>query len=302
MIKGRTKPRGGQVLPSEPFERIVVATDFSEGAGRALEYACTLARQVGARLTLAHVIPVDAFRFLAPNSSASMLEAAKRFAESELERLKSSPLVAGIECTTRLLEGSVARQLTECIQSEKADLVALGTRRAQTGFELALGSVAEEMYRAAPCSVLTVGPGVDLRRAEEAKVHQLVFATNFKPHAERAGDVAYRLERSEQARLKVMHVVEGEDEAATGRGLVEEFLIRRMKKNLPAECFGYCEPDFEVRFGKPADEILDVAKQADADLILLGVRGGRHKSGELPSAVAYQVVCQATCPVLTLHR
>jgi hypothetical protein len=59
--------------------------------------------------------------------------------------------------------------------------------------------------------------------------------------------------------LTVLHVVE--DELPLGEsnhGIIRDFMLRRMRKGLSAECVGNCEPEFQVRFGDPAQQILAV--------------------------------------------
>jgi nucleotide-binding universal stress UspA family protein len=65
-----------------------------------------------------------------------------------------------------------------------------------------------------------------------------------------------------------------------------------------------CEPRYAVREGKPAETILDVAKNRKSDLIVLGVRKPEGIPGgatHLPIAVAHKVIAHAVCPVLTVR-
>ena len=56
-----------------------------------------------------------------------------------------------------------------------------------------------------------------------------------------------------------------------------------------------------VRFGKPYVELLDVAREMDADLIVLGVQGRGALDMGFFGSTANQVVRRATCPVLTVR-
>jgi nucleotide-binding universal stress UspA family protein len=166
-----------------------------------------------------------------------------------------------------------------------------------------LGSVAEEIFRMADCPVLTVGPQVEVLQGAKTELRNLLYATNFKPHAERAANIAHALVREHAAHLCILHVVEEPNEdSPKGHPIVRDFLIKRMRKGLPESCVNRCEPDFLVRFGEPGEEILRTAKESHSDLIVLGLRPAEKLAGYLPSAVAYRIVCQAACPVLTLRR
>ncbi len=57
----------------------------------------------------------------------------------------------------------------------------------------------------------------------------------------------------------------------------------------------------ELRTGNPAVELIQVAKQTQTDLIVMGAKGLRHTLGILLGGVAQQVVEHAHCPVLVVR-
>jgi nucleotide-binding universal stress UspA family protein len=63
----------------------------------------------------------------------------------------------------------------------------------------------------------------------------------------------------------------------------------------------WCYPEFVVSFGPSVDRILETCQSVEADLLVLGIRGGGAAVGHLPHANAYRIVCQAACPVLTVR-
>ena len=82
---------------------------------------------------------------------------------------------------------------------------------------------------------------------------------------------------------------------------VEENTQKRLQALMPPE--PWCNPEFLVRFDFPAEGILKIAKDREADLIVLGL--GKPTTSELtshlPGSVAYDVVSGASCPVLTVR-
>jgi nucleotide-binding universal stress UspA family protein len=156
------------------------------------------------------------------------------------------------------------------------------------------------MFRLSECPILTVTAHAEKPTLAAEGVRRILYATNFKPHSERAAAYAHSLEREHGARLTVLHVVEDQLQSPkSSQGILRDFMVRRMKKGLPAECLGNCEPEFQIRFGDPGEQILSVAHEEHSDLIILGLRAAVQTDGQLPSAIAYKLVCQATCPVLT---
>jgi nucleotide-binding universal stress UspA family protein len=73
---------------------------------------------------------------------------------------------------------------------------------------------------------------------------------------------------------------------------------------VPADAELWCRPEAMIGHGEPTEQILAAAHQCGADLIVLGVRGMGRLAGaatHLDRAIAYQVVVNAPCPVLTIR-
>jgi nucleotide-binding universal stress UspA family protein len=71
-------------------------------------------------------------------------------------------------------------------------------------------------------------------------------------------------------------------------------LMRRVSKIVPSRVI--------LRTGKPADEIVQVASETDADLIILSTHGRSGFSHALLGSVAERVVRLAPCPVLVVRE
>ena len=66
---------------------------------------------------------------------------------------------------TLVRHGPVAEQVVAVIEEKSIDLLVIGTRGRGGLQKLALGSVAEELLRVAPCPVMTIGPKADIASA-----------------------------------------------------------------------------------------------------------------------------------------
>jgi len=289
--------------PGLELRRILVPTDFSSGARAALDCARSIAAKFQSKIILLHVIPTDVFELASPQTSLDALARAKQFAQQQLARLAVEGKSLGIVHETLIAEGPSWSTISEAIKSNQIDLVAVGTHGKSESKKLVLGSVAEKIYRLADCPILTVPLQVETSAGTNNELQQLLFPTNFKPHNERAAFAAHLFDSHQKVRLTVLHVVEDSRESSLpSQKLVQEFMIKRMRKMLPESCQEQCKPDFVVRFGKAAEEILAAAEHFKSNLILLGLRASPRIAGHLPSAIAYSIVCQSTCPVLTLHQ
>ena len=284
------------------LRNILYATDFSTASQAALGYALAIARRYDSQLFIAHVIRPDAFQAVPPESLPGVIEQVRRYSEQEMANLMISGCLRDVAHKVLLEQGPLWPVLNGMIEKNDIDLIVVGTRGRTGAQKLLLGSVAEEIFRLAKCPVMTVGPHVAGSAPLEEKLRTIVYATDFTPASERAAAYALSLAQEHQTHLTVLHVVEDVDRASTTNiARLREFFTKRLEKIVPPETELWCEPELAVAFGHPAEGVLEVARARKADLIVLGVRGTAAFPGHLPPAIAYKIVCQSNCPVLTIR-
>ena len=198
-----------------------------------------------------------------------------------------------------------------------ADLIVLGTHGAG-GFErFVLGSVAEKLLRKAACPVLTVPPRA--RAAAALPFKHLVCAVDFSDPSLAGLAFGCSLARQSGASLTILHVVEWpwaeppapafdemprEQAAALAefRRYLETSAMTRLRTLVPEADQASCASQPAIRHGKPYVEILRVAEEVGADLIVIGVHGRNAAGLTLFGSTTNQVVRRASCPVLTLKQ
>jgi nucleotide-binding universal stress UspA family protein len=135
-------------------QTILVPTDFSPPADKALAYASALARHFGAKLVLMHAVePVYTPDFYPPVVDAS----ARAAAEARLKAIGTGLRDAGVLTRDpRVVEGVGWDSIVRIAESVKADLIVISTH-GYTGLKhVFLGSTTERVVRHAPCPVLVV--------------------------------------------------------------------------------------------------------------------------------------------------
>jgi nucleotide-binding universal stress UspA family protein len=286
------------------FRNILFATDFSPAAARAIPYVKEFAEHYDANLVAMHVRTPVVNPMAEPATWDVYLEAAKVEDAQDRERLLQT--FAGIKTEVLIEEGSIYGQLQTAMEKNNTDLVILGTR-GRTGLaKLALGSVAEEIFRTVHCPVLTVGPHANTTTTRPGKLRESLYATDFSPESLGAAAYAVSLAQEFQARLVLLHVVTeahvGDLVSAPELTASSEHLLRQV---VPPEAMAWCKPEVFVKRGKVAETILDFATLRETDLIVLGVRpenGVPGASTHLSIATAHKVVAHAPCPVLTVRH
>jgi nucleotide-binding universal stress UspA family protein len=140
------------------FSSIVVGTDGSKTADRALMRALELARLTGGRL---HVVSAYApapakVTGGAPASEAAEWSVGPDFeVEGVLDRAGGRARSEGVEITTHSPKGDPADAILAIAKEIDADLIVLGSRGMQ-GARRVLGSVPNKVSHRAPCDVLIV--------------------------------------------------------------------------------------------------------------------------------------------------
>lgn len=141
---------------ARPFERVLVATDFSPNAESATDIAIEMCQEFGAEFHLVHALHLTSPSIPDLTLPESYFpEAARKVATGRLESANERAKAAGIEGTVNLVEGVASHAISEFAEKLNPDLIVLGTR-GHTGLThlVSLGSVAERVLRGASCSVL----------------------------------------------------------------------------------------------------------------------------------------------------
>ena len=143
------------------FRSIVVGTDGSETARKAVEAAVGLARLTGAKLELvsayepvsgqrlrdeARQVPADLQWMVNPREDvdATLAEAAERVGE------------AGVESRTYAREGDPADAILDVAEELGSDLIVVGNKGMTGAKRFLLGSVPNRVSHHAPCAVMII--------------------------------------------------------------------------------------------------------------------------------------------------
>lgn len=143
---------GTDRVVSYPPRRLLVPTDGSAGADRALAEATAIAAATDAQLHLLHVVETDDH---SPGRRSHLKATTDEAADRLLERAAAKAADAGVtDVATAVSIGHPHREIRRYVDDEHVDLVALGTR-GQTDFDrYALGGVSSKFLRTAPVPVI----------------------------------------------------------------------------------------------------------------------------------------------------
>jgi nucleotide-binding universal stress UspA family protein len=300
---------------------ILCPTDFSEFSRHAFDHALAIAKLYHSTITLLHVCPVTPGAVYAPGigvAPASLLTVADRdVALAAMHRFAEMEAGRGASLAFAVAEGNPANEILEHARTMGSSLLVMGTH-GRSGFErLLLGSVTEKVLRKASCPVLTVPRRApDVVPAPGAWFKTILCAVDFSESSSEALTYAISLADQSGGRLTVVHVIEIPPELpveehetifSSPRSLREYVTMAEADrssrlKELVAAAGGREKSISTVLVtGKAYQQVLRIAAEQSADLIVIGVHGRSVADLFFLGSTTQHVVRQATCPVLTIR-
>jgi nucleotide-binding universal stress UspA family protein len=297
------------------FQSILVAVDFSTGSRAALEQAGRLARHHGGSLHVLHVIDSNALASLAESRGEAFESAAHFSSEGGKQALESwlaqSELPAGYSVT--LVVGAPLHEILEHTKSLHADLLVAGIAGAGEN-SVGAGSVSGKLARKSAAHVLLV-------RADQSQPFQRIVAcVDFSEHAQHVLTLTRELARQDQASVDFLHVwadpgamlplmmgpfgesgLSRTTEMLTPRDDLTTSLQAHLHDFVQSSAEGLVHSEVLHQDRKTGRGIADHAREAGADLIVIGALGRTNLSYLLLGSTVERVLMQSACSMLVVR-
>jgi nucleotide-binding universal stress UspA family protein len=279
------------------IHNILCPTDFSELAGSAFAESVRLARWFGAKVTVVHVMP-----FAVPIVGdmgyvplpAETDEASRKAALDSLRHFVDATEHTGVRVQLECREGDACDEILKMARETAADLVVMGTHGRSGIKRMVLGSVTEAVLNRPPVPVLTVNRDFPRRNG---LFRTVLCATDVSSSSAGTIGVALAIADEGARRVTVLNVIEHGVKASGGAlELSAQVAVQGL---IPDEAQSPYRLDQRIAFGEPDSEILAVAAEEAADLIVMGTHGKRAL-GHLFGSTVRSVVRDAKCPVLVV--
>jgi nucleotide-binding universal stress UspA family protein len=295
--------------------RILLAIDRSPSSDRATQLVATIPWPAGSAIRLVHVAEPWTQSFLAMPGVVVSPETIDRIATASRERNEEllSSGVAGVAGAGRAvdsvpLEGRPASAIANAARDFGADVIVLGSHGRGTLGSALLGSVSSEVVEYATTPVLV---------ARTTSIRRLVLADDGSASAAAARDLVARMPGFRGLAVRVVSVSAGQpswfgwlEPEASGdiqafEAVIEadhqrheEFAAASTAQLLAASLLA----EAEAPTGDPGTEIVRVAREFGADLIVMGTRGQTGLERLLLGSVARKVLHHAHCSVLVIRH
>ncbi len=277
------------------FQNVLVAVDPACETKRLLALASTLGRSFGSKVSLLHVIPDEDMDAADAGERATV----RRRSEHGIRHCAELMTVHRQPCHTLVEVGDIVREVGRVVRERNIDLVIVGTTGLQGLEKVRLGSVAEGILRTVKCPVLSLGPRVPQLLGEVA-FHKVLFPISFHVDVHAACRHLEPLLARFHSHVVVLHTLPGGRRFSPEAAQMAAQYQARLEKTLPCKGKPFTA-DYHVKFGDPATAILELAHTWEADLIAIPAHRGGRLVSHLPGHVAYEVIRQAPCPVLTIR-
>jgi nucleotide-binding universal stress UspA family protein len=140
------------------YDAILVPTDGSPAAERAVDHAIELASTFDATVHALYVVDVAMYSSLEAGID-SVVDALEREGQTAVDRVTERCADAGVDAESAVLVGTVHRAIEKYVADNDIDLVVMGTHGRQGIERFLLGSVTERTVRLSDVPVLTVRAG-----------------------------------------------------------------------------------------------------------------------------------------------
>jgi nucleotide-binding universal stress UspA family protein len=276
------------------MKRILVPTDFSNDALKAVTYAAEIAQKSGATIFLLHVIE-PAINMAKMQSDSSSEKVVKERSSEMSGSLKSlAKIYPGVKVIPHLLGGAVITSIVDFAEKENVDLIIMGTKGASGIKKLLIGSNTAGAINRTKIPVLTVPASYEM---EEPGA--ILFATN---QFEKDKEILHKIIVISKLFSATIHVVVFKDldgdrnaDFIYNEEQVNDYLAY-LKETFPGVVFrgGLLEGrDFELAIDRYANE-------NDADIIAMMTYPKSFLEKVLQRSVTQQMAFHSTIPILAI--
>jgi nucleotide-binding universal stress UspA family protein len=290
------------------FKKILLATSGAPSTFGAARVAFDMAKRYGAEVVVLNVmgVPTKAFSNVVNDvrtgEEIEIDDEYRSWVEEELKTTFAKQIESVKYSKITLATGVPSREILRAARAEDADLIVMGASSGDSnsyrkGYP---GSTLQKVAKAARCPVMSV-------HRETASYwggfSNVVFATDFSKQAASAFKFALNSAKELDCDLTVLHALDISSKVLDQNAIEDELIAARNRIRTTYDFGDFKNYDIEVWEGVPYVEIVKMARERSADLIVMA-----HHSRELDPEQARigstmeQVILRAGCPVVSVSK
>ena len=290
-------------------KRILVATDFSECSRVALDICISASKCMKTKLYVLHTIekfPHDYVHLLSGTAHSNMKQKLEEEAMNKIKAMLPEELLGSEDIVPIVRFGKPFLEIIKVAKEKDVDLMAIGTHGRAGVDRVILGSVAERVVRKAGCTVMVI------RNRKYVGFKRIIVPIDFSDCSRKALEYAAATARAHRSKLTILHVyeesfIEPYVRAANTEEEAQE-IVRSIEKDNEVKYDDFLkkidlsgvEYDKLLRKGIPSNEIVETAREQQAQLIVVGTHGRSGIKHMLIGSDAEEVVRNAPCDIVVV--
>lgn len=287
------------------FKTVLIATDLTSPQRVILETVPALKSLGTTDAVLIQVGEADAL----DRAYLSLYQSVARESREELETVLTAQ---GLNVRYHSLSGGVRQELGALVEKEGISMILTTARKHSLPGELLAREPAYDLIHHSPCPVLLVrvkdcdepkeGEVACARPLESLK--HVLFPTDFSRNATESLEYIRQMSTSGVERITVLHVQDEHRISPYLLDMLDEFNETDTKRlnALATELrtAGTAQVDTRLLFGSPTQEILQFARENQADLIVMGSQGRGFIEEVFLGSVSHNVARHADTNVMLI--
>jgi len=280
-------------MKNKEIKTIMVPTDFSDLSANAVRTAISICERQNALLILIHI--VETIHFVPPPDANSFLidylPRITKNAKSNLNKIQDQIKMnhsINVRCITR--KGNVSDLICKIAESQKADLIVMGSHGISGIREFFLGSNAYKVVKDSPCPVLTV-----YSQGEWQTFKKILFPVRITQGALEKYDFIRPIIRRNNAELTILGISSDNNEENLAQ---ITFMVNKLEENLKEDGVSY-----QIRYNSSvniAESVLTYAKENMVDLIVITASLDNTIRNFFIGKYSQQIINHSKVPVLSI--
>lgn len=277
-------------MSTKKIERILIPTDYSINAKRAMQMGVSLAKEIGAEVFLFHSYNIAAVNVA---ENVIIMEDLTQLEEARInDALSEMKMEYGDVTIHALLEfGPLADWINKIVDDNKIDLIVMGTKGETDALNKVFGSVATHVINNVKCPVLIIPNG-----HRSYNISEVVFATDFHFTNDVANYLAPFLQFAEEFD-PFIHVVQFKSLIGPGTHIknIEELKLTGLLKETK-HSYHYIESE------NTEQALFEFAEKSHCDLIVMVTRHYTLWERIFHHSLTKKIALHSEIPVLILHE
>lgn len=290
-----------------PNKCILTATDFSEYSKVALDICLGVSRCMKTKLYVLHTIekfPHDYRHLLSSAAHADMKQKLEEEAMGKIKTMIPGELLENEDIVPIVRFGKPFLEIIQVAKEENVDLLVIGTHGRAGVDRVILGSVAERIVRKARCPVMVV------RGRKYVGFKRIIVPIDLSDCSRIALEYAAATARAHKSKLTILHVYEesfiepyinaanSEEEANEIIKEIERVNETKYDEFLKTVDLSGVEYEKLLKKGIPETDIVEIAMEQQANLIVMGTHGRSGIKHILIGSTAEEVVRTVHCDII----